>query len=901
MKPETAVMDAADMRKRLDAVEKALQDILSGGKPFIDPANTDTAWLYEQLTRMRAGHFVSEIAKSYVRLPGEGDAVMPLKGDTRHHSFGHTLLREVKNLRNWAEQDGIRNYKVFGADYGHRLPGADPLEQLGDAGSFVLTPGDVVSLRQFVAFLKAKPGGKTIIVQNEDGFWDPMIAALDLDRAGSPVKISSDAEETAAILSQQRDFGKGALSSPRTHRVRPGATVLLATSNNKKVHELDEVLEAANAHVRVMPFASFVGRPKEAEEISRSSTGNNYEKLESVRDMILQEGLAAIKAEMEARGIDPETVDVWFDDRAIELAEDYFRTAIFDDCREILNDYKPGPGAELANVLKRVPLKTMYNRLAQAAAALLEQNGRALNTNAEDIQVYTVMKLVQKDYAHPEYYCFHSIRDNTLHFTPALAPGEANAYSENYMSIRRNNPDRLRNSEIGNYLVKHSPMARAAEVAAYVFGMDVHRDGVDLNSQFNKVAERRIVGATLSTPGNARSENAAWRVAGFDKAGKNELNGGNGISNWVLRYGAFAKKAAGFIWKKDHDADAAKDPVGFWQHFYQFYKLIVEVQVFNPDMHGKPVVVQHEPGKRTCAPEIDIYNHLHQLGFIGDKPQHMFTETSSDAESAAVFKQAFDRFIPNRSSIDGIEEAGMDRDDLYKVTVYSSATNEAQDLSLAIRQLHRCMAATGFGAQNGGGAKGGMAASSRGVLEARDWWKGREQRYGAMPVNHLAGITCTDTARSEGVFEGCDYEAVHPTLESREFRLRQTQAEVAAPGGAGTVREIAGSIVSRLMGIDTVENRPLILFNADYHGTRIYDPLIKLLPDTLRSKLNIHVADRWQDAFVTLVEQRRAAGLEPKGINWAVLNDDFFGLTPDDLRRLNAAPDKSAAPSPAHP
>ena len=83
-------------------------------------------------------------------------------------------------------------------------------------------------------------------------------------------------------------------------------------------------------------------------------------------------------------------------------------------------------------------------------------------------------------------------------------------------------------------------------------------------------------------------------------------------------------------------------------------------------------------------------------------PRAVTAETpSSDAESAAVFKQAFDRFIPNRSSIDGIEEAGMDRDDLYKVTVYSSATNEAQDLSLAIRQLHRCMAATGFGAQNG--------------------------------------------------------------------------------------------------------------------------------------------------------------------------------------------------------
>jgi predicted Rossmann-fold nucleotide-binding protein len=886
------------MTTRLDHIEQALQDVLSGKKPALDPSNTDTWWLFDQLTRMRAGHFISEVAKSYVRLPGEGEDVMPLKGDTRHHTFGHTLLREVKNLRNHAENDGIRNYKIFGADYGYRFPDVDPLTQAGDAGSFVLTPGDAVSLRQFIAFLRAKPEGKTIIVQNEDGYWNPLIAALDLDRAGSPVTITNDAEETAALLSQQRDFDKGALSSPRTHRVLPSATILLATSNNKKVHELDEVLEAASAHVRVMPFASFVGRPKEAEELSRSSTGNNYEKLESVRDMILREGLETIKAEMEARGIDPETVDVWFDDRAVEFAEDYFKTAIFDDCREILNDYKPGPGAELANVLKRVPLKTVYNRLALAADMMMRENARLLDSNAEDIQVYTVMKLIQEDYANPEYYSFHSVRDNTLHFTPAVAPGETNLYSENYMSIRRNNPDKLRNSQIPDYLVKHSPMARAAEVAAYVFGMDVHRTALDLNDHFNAGAQDRVIGAPISTPGNKQSETAEWRVAGFDKA-KSLLNGSGSIANWLLRYGAFAKKAAGFVWKKDHEVSAVKDPSAFWQHFYQFYKLIVDVQVFNPDMHGKPIVVQHDADKQTCAAEINIYNHLHQLGFIGDKPHHMFTETTSDAQTAAVFKNAFDRFIPNRSSLDGIEEAGSDRNDLYKVTVYSSATNEAQDLSLAIRQLHRCMAATGFSAQNGGGAKGGMAASSRGVLEARDWWAGKEQRYGAMPENHLSGITCTDTARSEGVFEGCDYEAVHPTLESREFKRRQAQAELAAPGGAGTVREIAGSIVSRLMGIDSVVNRPLILFNADYHGTRIYDPLICLLPEKLRNKLNVHVANRWQDAFVELVGQRRAAGMEPQGLNWSVVQDDFFGLTADDLRKLGAGPGKPAAPQPA--
>jgi hypothetical protein len=174
-----------------------------------------------------------------------------------------------------------------------------------------------------------------------------------------------------------------------------------------------------------------------------------------------------------------------------------------------------------------------------------------------------------------------------------------------------------------------------------------------------------------------------------------------------------------------------------------------------------------------------------------------------------------------------------------------------------------------------------------------------------MPENYLAGITCTDTARSEGVFKGCDYAAVHPTLESRELTLRRCQAELAAPGGAGTVREIVGSIVSRLMGIDQVENRPLILLNADYHGTRLYDPLINLMPEALRQKLNIKVVDRWQDAFIEIVNQRRAAGKEPKNINWAVLSEKFFGLTQADLKRLNLSPgivspgiERNASPRP---
>ena len=98
----------------------------------------------------------------------------------------------------------------------------------------------------------------------------------------------------------------------------------------------------------------------EAKETSKSYTGNNMEKVVKAWERLDQMGPENVDAALKARGIDPAKTYLWFDDRGLDIHEDFMAHPLFDECRSYLNPYKPMPGAEMAHVNKSMSLEDFY-------------------------------------------------------------------------------------------------------------------------------------------------------------------------------------------------------------------------------------------------------------------------------------------------------------------------------------------------------------------------------------------------------------------------------------------------------------------------------------------------------------------------------------------------------------
>lgn len=894
------------MKKTIDFAYETLQEVLKGNKPDIDMGDKNESWMYNQIVRMRADFFVSEIAKSYVFLleevsdllekgeyTSEAEARTYLenaKGITKYHSFGHALMEQNKNIHDLPDAINIKNYKMLGYDYGYRNPETDVLNQAKDADAFVLAPGDFYSLYQFTALLKEKEAGKMqdkhLVVYNEDGFWDETIDALGLvdNKHVNVVHSKKGLKNTLSLLGD--NMSTPAIYSKDVLKVKPQSVALLQTGNNKKVHELRKILSAQNAIVEVLPFSIVVGKPKDPDEVSHTATANAYEKFESVQELILSTSLDSMNKSLRRRGIDPQNVTVWLDDRAVEFAVDYFKTKLFDDCREKMNEYKPGPNAELANILKVVPIREFYRRLQESTKILMEENERLgakgpLQHTSDDAQVYIVAPLQQQDITRPEYYAFHAIVENSVNFVP-VNDGGKHVYSEHYLSMVEGNPENKRNIEREDYFSHHSPMSKAIQAAMNVLGMDQHE------RDFNNDPKIQFE--------NAR-KTESWKVGLSSNAGRKSLHGtfdefdlmtaedakfsfkGAALKqkSGLERYLSFLKESDAYVWLPEHDVDP-KDHKLFWKNLYLWMSEVVGKQVFNPNIHGKPLVVVDKGDEGACGPLVELFDHMHDMGFLGDKPEHIYKRVETSQQAADYINKVLPkRRRPYLENVQFHDEGVEQREDLSTVTIYGSATNENPEIYDQTNALSACLAALGFANKNGGGRDGTMRRMNDGAHFARGW---AAETGNELPDHHLASIQCEDTYRSEGVYgdsEGQvknDYTCYCPSIEKRMDILGETNAEIVLPGGAGTIQEIAGSILKRLYSKDASDpHRPLIIVNQEIHGKRIYDPLVKRMPETMIRDLNIHVVDNWLEALDIVVESRRARGDEPKNIPYDKIGD----------------------------
>jgi predicted Rossmann-fold nucleotide-binding protein len=913
------------MMARLDWAEKTLTAILKGEKPKVDPSHPDQAWFYEQMIRMHADFFIPEVPRAYVTLPGEGAFELEQKGDTKIHPLGYEQTTRKSNIDLHMQKEGVMNYKILGSDYGFRDVKVKPLKQADFADSFILGRGDFFAMWQFVHFLQAKLskdhdadlGAKPLVLQNSGrAFWQPVIDGLGLETYEDDLKkragfqITSFPNETEDVISQS--LGKWASREPKKSRNIPeipaGSVLLMVTGNSKKVHELQDIMNTQKTGVKVYPFSKFFPKPEEAKELSRTYAGNNYEKMEKAWERLDEMSPDEIEAMLKKQRIDPAKTFLWFDDRGMETVTDFYSAGQFDECREFLNGYKPGPGAEMAHVFKSMSLEDFYARMEKIATGMEKKTQEPVDLGLTDLTTYMVSPILADSKGKRPFYSFFGTTSDELVFAPRPA-SDLHKYSEHFQRPK-NMPDDRTKAEIPGYIETMSGMALAAKAAIRTFGMD----------------ENQVISKAMKAEFREKSKGQRWNVGtqyslmpdstGHGSSGLiRQLNGGvvfmkgrdadydilsesdhdvpinekeeMHVSSALNNFQRFAIDADCFVLTPEQGKP--ENNMTHWQKLFVFYSLIVGKQIFDPAVSSKPFALLNRKNDQTWEPALEIFAHLHKKSLIGDKPNHLFRMFDTIKKTSDYLKRAMTRYIPDNIPMTHFQEMGAKSpEDLFRVTVFCSASSTNALLRDQARQLGFQLAAYGFALKNGGGSggiqqdfddmfdengfmrgdirrEGLMVETSLGVHEFRKFWETNFDE--PAPRNWVESIQCEQTFQSEGLCEFNDRSVVHPNIYHRMDDLADTEAFIVDAGGSGTVQEIAGILMLREAGLLPIENVPLIIINTETgqgrHKSSIYGPLIDTIPQADFKRLNIHVVRSNSEAIELCREARTARGMEP--------------------------------------
>ena len=624
----------------------------------------------------------------------------------------------------------------------------------------------------------------------------------------------------------------------------------------------------------------------------------------------------AMEEHYQKQEIDPERLILQFDDSGFDLDPRYFGGPEFagltSDIRSnSVRQYLPGPEAKgmieaARNVPYEAPDGMKYGgeagfvlRIEAAHARLVE---KGIIPPGSPILVRQKSCLITASYASlikevgkrknsgEPISAIDFIRDNIVAFTQStvdnhmITPQNLNQKSdwEDCLYPLGNSRQQSQNED-ADFLDKFGVFAQHWKAVKRHLGIDhVHDDTHTPTRDWTKVKLKGVICDQFNFHASGKDPK------NLQKEYKIETRDGGTIKvrSFLMRFEEFCQKSDlfyvldGHKWTKriqrhfaqkqdsptilDRIFNCGKVKAGqFWQDLFTGTSIIVGKQLNDPSVAGKGVVWKKGPIFKIVdsLSGSTIKERLNDfIDFVGSKIKKKYL--------VRAFKKAYAENIPLAPVKQTYHVEGQEADKkLFRVTVYCSACSTNQTEKKKARELGLSLAAMGYAVKTGGGGgpDGLMFEVNQGVRDAIEkyysYLKGPlEVRDGDMPESHLTCHYTNETFQEEGEFKGADLQEILPNIYLRMEKLQDTDAEVVLSGGAGTLQEIAGSILLREMGVTEIINRPLIIVNKN----EIYDTFLESIPKGDRDRYNIHVVTSEDQALPILKEARKAAGKDPK-------------------------------------
>ena len=908
-------------------LERVLYDILHGEKPPIDINDDQQGWLYSQLKNMYRAGMLSAEPESYIFLIPEENPqdkeLQKYKGVTTVEALPKAITTESADTLHFLQERDIHNAKTLGEDYAY-LYNKDPLDQIDDADIFILPNAGIASLYQLVRTMNARDEGhidltdKLFVIQDRNQFWKPFLDFVKLSSKDDNFVVSKTKRDTAELVKErttQEQREKIAKHSTPVHPMQPGDVVFAVTGNIKKTTDYRKVFAERRTGIKVRNFQqTFSKSPRDADEQSYSYIGNLLEKFEAFFNLVKDTyGPDEFVKELTAKGYDLDHAFALFDDGGIATEENLTAGPEFSNTTKARqNPYmKHGPGPEIKGILGAVqnqPYKGtvgvvgLFERIKDAAFRISMERGAqgkgdmrlSLKAHDQSSSVTVPLKeLVERikdgvnfeDIIHSDIVHWFSARtDNYIVFKPS--PEDAVAFDSKNFMVPRHDPKGRTMASIPKYVERHSATAQIAKAISRTFDLKpVEAPEHALAQAFSEAHEKQLKLATqrsiikgdpgMVLPGtsyNIQDDNGGFFSLSEPRTHVIESENGEPlyVESALNNFADLCSEVDGFVFLPDDEEISGEEY--FWERNFIAYSIHVGQQIADKTIAEKPSVFVKSD---TWNEHLDTF-YSFCGGLIPELPQYLCSivddEEGVKKALASKFKEYSPHEIPNYQFREGGTKAPKD---MFRVTVYCSATSTDAELKGSARDFSLEMGAMGFAVANGGGGEpieqglddireqasdGIMVETSDGVHEARTQFSDFLHDRGIkMPETHITSIHCEDTAQKEGLRDDNDYWCVWPNIFLRMQDLQDTDGEVVLAGGAGTLQEVCASILMRKYELTPTENRPLIIVNKN----GIYDSFLKTIPEADKAKYNIHSVETEADALDILIEARNARGMEP--------------------------------------
>lgn len=865
------------LKERLDWAAETLETILQGGKPAIDVTHSDEKWLYDQLTRLYAGHFLSSPASSYVVLPDDTDETVAAKGDTRFHPVAaRFILNQKRKLVDEMASSNIRNYFVMGSD-----------RQIApDADHFVMVPAGIEALYQTVQCLReniASDKQKLIIIQNNEETWTPFLQFLrttdpQTTKSLNCVVTGSREDTKNAVLFAGHDVQKEVEAPAFKKEYANGMEIQFGSTQPKKADETSQIINHENnkAGLRdaVVPLHWFLS----ADEVSKTFEGNGFEKIDSMMTRIYDQiGYDEVVKRLEQRGYDPERTVFMANDTGLAFNFDFSQEQEFAAAKDEAIPGKHWPDVELGPIVDAMGGITHFMEALHKCA---ERKGLVDKVAYRDTQLYMFFKLAPRK-EDVKVNTYFGTSTGKITFDPRPS-NNGSLYTEHFC-VPDGQPSGLEpktQAELGaRYLLTESPQARTVRAIMQDFNVPQ-----SLKPLFDISAKQRNHRNRLRllTQENWLADVPVGRIEkGFTKTANNE-----GWKTTGRKFDAFEDYAAAgdAIYLGTHSKEIIAD---YEEHkaalSLLFCKAGTHKQILHDTMYGKALMINNpqlsffsqngamhqnwadpamgqrfldylqalDPAEHPWGQQLLLYRYFHENSLIKQQPKYIWTQVEGKPLTVSL-REAKEQFRQHAITHYEKEEFGLDRTDLPSVTLLGSASTRKPLYTHSAYYLGYEFARHGFHVRSGGGRYGIMGAVSQGVMTFQD-------NYPKLADTcHLSAIQMPRTVQFEGLaldIATIDqhknrYVSIEPGMDPRMVSLFRSDVMIADAGGLGTLEEIFYFIQLKKMGHPNVKDKPLIIINHPHLGPdaiKLYDPLLATL--SAKDKRDIHVVENAQEAL----------------------------------------------------
>lgn len=688
-----------------------------------------------------------------------------------------------------------------------------------------------------------------------------------------------------------------------------GATIFVATATRKKYRELTEIYELQGLKVNILPIDLLVDGYISPKEESGSYEGNAAEKIRAAFDAwdrmkpetqverlkslgkrlhdmgrgedtyLLnaplpgeENGSGIPGAEKSVPALEEEKIFFLAEDSGFHFAQTNPENGLnlstemeFADIANKIDPRAPFPGVETGpGILGNYGVSNFFNNVGQILTRYAERG----HPTTRDVVKKSVLALAQLQ-PHPGTYDAH-IKDKAKkivmyasetrgHFINSPRPSNNSVDIDNFLIPAGSNKTE---AELGvGWTATRSPRALAWQGLVYD-----QQIGKELQTKRKPLREKDYRVGIVYDNSHEVAKAAIQRLVALNRLPEFQVD----------QVDAEVKQLSDVQTKMLEGRDAiilAFDPeraqMDFWRNVWTFSSLFVGEQTRDKYKLEKPLYLINPKDDKQVGPfdYLEALTHdLHMLGTIAQDPKTVYHSVQTADEAIEGIKQYRDNYLrydpPEYSKGPKIEPTGDESQKDFNVAIFVSATNENDMVRGVSKHLASQLAKENFGVVTGAGLYSGMGSITKTMVEIRDEHDAHHTGY------NVPHIMDGGEVRGKNIVELVDRFHLCRDIYERIEGMLSADAAIVAPGGMGTVQELAGFALLKDLALKNPDDpytkdflsKELVIINSPIEtGSErrgFYDMLIQVIPPQDFKRLGIHVVQDAEEAIDKMRELR---------------------------------------------